>query len=326
MIFVRLIFVFLFAVCAVSAQTVPRSECFPFERLAPEMRERAEALLLKALDSEALYTIAGDLKPMSSGFQSFRVETRLPRQSEAEAEKNMQSLGARKADELTDDEKRQLAAAKQTLERRGALSQIAETREILEKWRCGDALFADVQHFANVFEGKRFVEAVIFNRAALRRKLNEKAEFFSRWGVTANSHPLEVLYAVEYDKTVARFGGYGFLFGYPDYGVRFFVEAAASEEFTGKFVERDFYSIPTFARETNAFVWAVPKNHVETDADKNMRARAEKILAEYKTRRARFVGAGKPGVVEMMRDWFCDRQNQCALPATAAAKAASAGN
>lgn len=113
MIFIRSIFVcvFLFTVSAAAGQTVGRSECFPFERLAPEKRERAETLLLKALDGEALHTIAGDLKPMSSGFQSFRVETRLPRQSAAETEKTAQTLGAKKADELKDDEKRQLAAA-----------------------------------------------------------------------------------------------------------------------------------------------------------------------------------------------------------------------
>lgn len=49
-------------------QGVPRAECFPFERLTVDERAKAEALLLKALDSEALYTIVGNIKPMSSGF------------------------------------------------------------------------------------------------------------------------------------------------------------------------------------------------------------------------------------------------------------------
>lgn len=51
---------------------VARQDCFPFERLSPVEREKAEALLLKALDSEALYTIIGNLKPMSSGFGEMR--------------------------------------------------------------------------------------------------------------------------------------------------------------------------------------------------------------------------------------------------------------
>ena len=50
------------------AESVPRSECFPIERLSPELQPKAEALLLKMMDSEALYTIIGDLKPVSSSF------------------------------------------------------------------------------------------------------------------------------------------------------------------------------------------------------------------------------------------------------------------
>ena len=61
------------------------SECFPFERLPAALRPRAEELLLKALDSEALYTIASDIKPMSSGFVSMQVEVAAPDVADAEA-------------------------------------------------------------------------------------------------------------------------------------------------------------------------------------------------------------------------------------------------
>jgi len=201
-----------------------------------------------------------------------------------------------------------LSRAKQTIERADALEKIDLTRKILEKWRCGDEIFADVEHFAREFDGKRFLDAVVFSRPKLRRMLGEKTDFFSRWGITENSHPLAVLYAVEYEKTTARNAGYGYLFGYPDNAVRFFVEAANEEDLTGRFVERGFVSIPTFARETNAFVYAVPKNYTEMETDKILRARAERILSAYKKRRAEYIGAGKKGVVEMLRDWFCDNQ------------------
>jgi hypothetical protein len=42
------------------------------ERLALDIRALSESLLLSALDNEALYTIASDLKPMS-GVIEFRV-------------------------------------------------------------------------------------------------------------------------------------------------------------------------------------------------------------------------------------------------------------
>lgn len=50
--------------------TVSCDACFPFESLPASLRMQAEETLLEALDSEALYTVAADLKPMSSGFVS----------------------------------------------------------------------------------------------------------------------------------------------------------------------------------------------------------------------------------------------------------------
>ncbi|MCY7375396.1 MAG: hypothetical protein LH472_05435 [Pyrinomonadaceae bacterium] len=201
--------------------------------------------------------------------------------------------------------------AKLAVERKQTLDKINETRRIFERWRCGDEIFADVYHFDRVFDGKRFLEAVVFSRPRLRQMLNEKSDFFSRWGITTNSHPLEILYAVDRDETGARFGGYGYLFGYPDTAVQFFVEAAGREEFTGKFVERDFLSIPTVASEKNGFVYAVPKGYAEQEVDKNLRARAERIYTSYKKRRAEYIGEGKKGASAMLRDWFCDSKSVC---------------
>src|ERR671912_252443 len=47
---------------------VPRAECFPIERVETALRAKAEALLLETLDSPALYTVIGGLKPMTSSF------------------------------------------------------------------------------------------------------------------------------------------------------------------------------------------------------------------------------------------------------------------
>ena len=58
--------------------------CFPFERLPDALRKRARDLLLTALDSEALYTIASDIKPMSSGFYTAQVTVAKPDLREVE--------------------------------------------------------------------------------------------------------------------------------------------------------------------------------------------------------------------------------------------------
>jgi len=310
-IFVAGLIITTFFAAAAQAQGVSRGECFPFEKMPAEQRKAADELLLKALDEEALYTIVGGLKPMSSGFRSIQIQTGLPRVTITEAEAAVGELGPKKSEELSTEEKSRLSQSKQALERRDALKKADQTREILAQWRCGDELFADLQHFAKQFDGKRFLDALVINRPRLRTALTEKADFFSRWGITANSHPLEVVYAVDTEETSARFAGYGYLFGYPDHAVRFFVQAADEEIFTGKFVTRDFISIPTVERETNNFVYVVPKGHVENDADKALKAKAAPILAAYRTRRAEYIGDGKKGVVEMLRDWFCDSQGRC---------------
>lgn len=262
---------------------VPCGQCFPFERLPPETRARAEAMLLRALDREALYTIVGGLKPMSSGFASFRFPVREPR-----------------ADSATGGRKREQS-----------LAEIDEARRILALWRCDGELYADVHHFARVYNGERFMEAVVFYLPSLRRVLQEYAWFFTRFGLTPHAHPMEVLMAVEYEQSSARFGGYGILFGYPFYAVDFFVRAADEENWTGSFVARDFYSVPTFERPTNSFVWAVPKGHAENETDRLIKRRAEEMLAEYRRRRARYIGPDKPGVVALLRDWFSDGRGIC---------------
>lgn len=289
----------------VSAQGSSREECFPLQKLSPELRVKAEELLLKALDDSALYSFVGQIKPMSSGFAAVQMTVAFPRTEIADAEAAVKELSTKPQDQLTSAEKFRLSSAKIAVERRDALAKITEMREILKHWRCGDEIFADVQHFNRVYDGKRFLDAFVMSAPRLKQMLTDKATYFSRWGITPNSHPLEVLYTVDADETNAREGGYGYLFGYPDHAVRFFVTAGDEEKFSGQFIARDFISIPTFARETNSFVYAVPKGYTATAVDNDLRKKTEPILAAYKKRRAEYIGEGKKGVVEMLRDWFC---------------------
>lgn len=258
------------------ADGVPRAQCFPTEKLPPALRVKSEELLLKALDSEALYTLIGGMKPMSSGVASFKFAVKQP-----------------------------------------DLREIEEARQALAAWRCGDELFADVRHFAQTYEDSktkeltRAAEAVVLNLPALSATMSKYADYFAPFGLTPHAHPMEVLMAIEYSQPGLRWRGYGYLFGFPPYAVDFFVKAGESEKETGKFVERDFLSIPTFGAEKHHFVWAVPKGYVEQDEDRAIRARAAEILADYRERRARFIGAGKPGVVELLRDWFDDGKGFC---------------
>ncbi len=239
----------------------PAADCFSLDDLAPPERARAEALFLALLDSEALYTVACDLKPMSSGYVRFHFDVAQP--------------------DLTD---------------------IETTRRLLKRFQCGDRFYADVLVFAAVYDGKRQAEGVVFNRPALERTLRAHASYFAPLGVTSNAHPMDALKTVEQAARAPRWRGYGYLFGYPDAAVDFFVAAGESQDATGEFVARDFAHIPTYARDTGAFTWAVPKGHEETAEEKRLRAAALSVLDDYRARRARLIGDGKPGVVALLRE------------------------
>jgi hypothetical protein len=83
-----------------------------------------------------------------------------------------------------------------------------------------------------------------------------------------------------------RHRGYGYLFGYPDHAVDFFVSAEREWKSTGKFVERDFIRIETFGPSgTN---WAVPKNGQDHQENRTFIREAERINAEYKSLREKW--------------------------------------
>ena len=260
------------------AQTIPREQCFPIEQLSEPQQKAASDLFLKLMDSEALYTVIGAAKPMSGGYTTFK----LP------------------ADSLE-------------------ATTIDEARRYLALFQCGGDLFATVHHFARLFPGKdtktleRYFDGVVFNRTGLRRTIIAHKDFFIPLGLSENAHPMEVLMAIEYLEGPSRFRGLGYLYGYPDYAVDFFVSASRQQTFTGVFVPRDFVAMPTFARADRGVVYAIEKGATERDADKQFRTQLAPILEDYKRRRDEYVGDGKPGIIALLRDWFC-QSSTCKSP------------
>ena len=244
---------------------VAASDCFPFERLPAALGKKARDLLLHALDGEALYTIASDIKPMSSGFYSTDIVVASPKLDDAE-----------------------------------------EVRQVLQTWTCGGQLAASLHHFAAVYEGRRPLEGVVFNLPAVRRMLEVHSGFFAGYGISRSAEPLEALMAVEYDPSSARLRGYGYFFGYPDYAVDFFAVAADEQKKTGTLVPRDFLSLPT-ARGQRRFVYATPKGHQENAADRELKAKVDRVFADYMARRARHVSNDdSSNVLALVREWFDD--------------------
>ncbi len=238
-----------------------RSACFDTGSLTPSERQLNEVLLLKALDSEALYTILADIKPVSSGFERQDIAVAAPDTAAVEA-----------------------------------------TRRVLATWRCHGDLEAGLQAFARVYDGTRTLHAWVARRSGVRTVMTRHATFFAALGLTPTVPVGETLLTIEHAAPGTRFRGYGWLFGYPDAAVTFFVDAAASQERTGELVARDFRSVPTYSHPTNQFVWARPKGASDSDAERAIEDRALGVLARYRALRSRFIGPGRPGAVALVRE------------------------
>lgn len=203
-------------------------------------------LLQEAADHEALYTLAGGLKPMSSGFwyTSFVVD---------------------------DPDLREL-------------HKVQEMLEVLQN----EAWYADVQIFDKIHDGERNAHAFVVHRNSLARMIDRHESFWSSWDITPETHPTDIVDIVDRMPRSDRWRGYGYLYGYPDEAVDFFVEAGlaaddGSEMGPGK--DRQFMQIPTYAAESGRFTYAVPLEHVPTPADQALKTRANSILKAYKERR-----------------------------------------
>lgn len=255
---------------AAAYPSVACSECFPLERLPESLKQRASDLLLAALDAEALYTLAAELKPMSSGFVSLKYPADQPEPP-----------------------------------------QISELRTIFEQWHCTDEVSAALQVFNLVYAGERYAEGAVFHRPRFAATITRYPMLFAEVGAKPPYPPIEVVDAVDADATTRRFRAYGYLFGYPEYAVDFFVMAAEHERKTGMFVERDFIQIPTYVSDTGRFVYAVPKGHAENAEDRALKQAAAQVLARYRALRDRYIGPDKLGVLGLVREWYGDGAGRC---------------
>ncbi len=230
---------------------------------APATVARGE--LWAALDSEALFTIAGGLKPMSGGFWQTWIDVAAP-----------------------------------------DLAEVRRVRRALSEWR-NDELWADVHVFDQVHEGRRAAVAYVLDRAAVADLLDEHRAFFAPYGLVPDTHPAEVVAVVERMPKLDRHRGQGLLFGYPEHAIDFFVRAETERAPGGKPSERRFIQIPTFGAATGRFVYAVPADHVEGPADRELAAAAARVLGRFRELRAACPrpGRGPVGaVVDVLRREF----------------------
>lgn len=254
------------------------ASCFDVSALSPADQRVADQILGEFADREGLYTLGGGLKPISSDVRDLQLR---------------------------------IAPVLDT----STLALLEQQRRVAAALTCGDIgvmvqVFTATQRTRDSSE-VRNTSMVVFHRGALRAMITRQQAFFASLGVTPSTTPQEVLAAVENAPRAPRWRGYGYLFGYPDVAVDFFVQAGEEGDRTGKLVPRDFRRIETvykFAGGTgdslSTFVYAVPKGAAPTAEESQLRERAAAILTEYRARRGRSLDAAGTGSLALWRAWL----------------------
>lgn len=250
---------------------VARADCFPVERLPPALRARAEVLLLAALDGEALYTLVGSVKPMSSGWLSVNADLAKP---------DPQKL---------DDWRRIVATLRCGDDISAHLTAFARTYN--GKRPLQGTLF---NHAA--------LRSMIERRAPFWNTLAISPESEPLESLLATEYaPADVRF---------RGYGYLFGFPSRAVDFFVAASKTQDADPAKKLVPRDFLSVPTFAGD-HRFVYAVAKGAPPESDDLLLLARCRPILREYKRRRALYIGPGKRGVAPLLRDWFDNGRGRC---------------
>lgn len=225
----------------------------------------ADSILKVGLDHEALYTLVSDIKPMSSltGF-------RLPFEIDSAQLAKGQAIDLEKKARYVEKLKRYTT--------------------VLRGLELEDLHFVMVPYRAST-DSTRTFQVNVIRRSRMDQVIADHLDFFAYMGIVPGTDPGIVLSTVENQEQIFRLRAYGYLFGYPDYAVDFFLEAYLENQRTGIFVERDFFQIPVFAGESGYFVYAMPKGHTPTATDSTLYRRSMEVLDKYEKLRPRYVTA-----------------------------------
>ncbi|MFN3190018.1 MAG: erythromycin esterase family protein [Aureliella sp.] len=251
---------------------VPRAECFPVETLEESSRSLSKKLLLDALDSEALFTLVGGIKPVSEGFFDTWFQVDQPDSTE-------------------------LAEVRQALSVWQCGSQFEAGMLPFKSLRSGE------RYAAAWIASRPQLDRILGDQNRFWASLGVTRD------LSAEAILLNVEGA---DRPGDRWRGMGYVFGYPKRAVDFFVRAGEHYSSTGEFVERDFRNYPTHSLERGGFVYAVPKLDKASSRERSVRKQVDAILTVYRGLREKYVVGDDPQrIVELVRDWFDDGSGRC---------------
>lgn len=257
--------------------------------LTTEERKMANELLAYGLEHEALYTLLDTLKPISSLGYSL-------------------SYPLAKDSLMKDGDKAVVQIGTDSIDK--ALHELEQWNNITSALSNEQLTFLLIP-YKMPWNGDRNLQLLVVRNDIFSDLLSQKAEFFGQWGFTQNADPSTVLTAVEFESRNDRFRAYGYLFGYPEHAVDFFVEASISEEETGEFVTRNFFSMPVAVGKTGYFTYATPKGYEPDERDSSIYYAAESTLGKYIELKESYTEEkGKLNAIRLISDYWQKGSNQ----------------
>ncbi|MDR1645372.1 MAG: hypothetical protein LBS05_06060 [Tannerellaceae bacterium] len=239
-----------------------------------------DSILQYGLDREALFTILGDVKPMSS-VVSFTYPI-------ANADSSLRTS----------------ANVLNRAEQGRFLDELCAIQDLMNELDFPDLRFIVVP-YRSAYGNKRTIQVSAVRISALDSLLKAQESFFGQFGLVPGADPNVVAAVIENTGSYERFRGYGYLFGYPDHAVDFFVDASLTLDRSGTFVERAFFNIPVYAGQEGYFVYANPASYAPSDVDSSLYYRAVDVLDRYETLRSQYLNADSTlRAFHLLQDFF----------------------
>ncbi|MEJ7558422.1 MAG: hypothetical protein WKF66_08960 [Pedobacter sp.] len=252
----------LIAGCSKQHYSLNRHVSSEYQSLSVPDKQLADTLIKRVLDNEGLYTVISSLKPMSSA-SDLVLKIAQPDTAVAGVAK------------VTDVESPDYL-------------KLERYQKVINALQFGDLKFIMLP-FKMQSKGERILQINIYRQSLVDSLLTANAAFYGQFGYVPGASGQFVINTTEYEHKYDRFRSYGYLFGYPDHAVEFFVAASISNDKTGEFVKRDFYQIPVFSGTTGHFVYALSKGEKPTKVDELTKARAEYALLKYQNLRKKYL-------------------------------------
>ena len=243
----------------------------------------ANDLLAYGLEHEALYTLLDTLKPISS--LGFPLSYKIAKDS-----------AMRDGDKTVVD-----FSSDSTLL---AFDELVKWNNVLKTLSNEEFTFLLIP-FKRPWQGKRNLQLLVVKNDLLTKLLTKKAAFFGQWGFSSNADPATVLTTIEYESRNDRYRAYGYLFGYPEHAVDFFVKASITEQETGEFVKRSFFSMPVAVGTSGYFTYAIPKEYTPGETDSVIYKKAHTRLESYNLLKQNYLKSdGKIDALKLVQDYW----------------------